>query len=162
MKMPKIWEIIKNFKNLCAHQGWKTSETEDWVEVDKTYHNFLLARSIHPSSFKSIIKNQKCVIREGLSYQVVEAAYTAWVFSEPPSEMLINAVFENPEFSKRIAVYDLSPLLEGRNICVRLNNTSSHVFSEFERFLKKDLKVKFAPFLIQAEASEDCSVANIA
>jgi len=142
MKMPKVWEILKKFKDFCKFHGWKISENEDWVEVDNKYHNFLLARDVHPSSFKSILANRKCVVREGLSYHVVEASYTAWLLSETPSEILVKEISENPDFHGRIALYDLSPIFEGKNLCVRLNNTDSPVFQEFENFLENELKVR--------------------
>lgn len=140
--MPKVWEILKKFKDSCKFHGWKISENEDWVEVDNKYHNFLLARNVHPSSFKSILANRKCVVREGLSYHVVEASYTAWLLSETPSEILVKEISENPDFHGKIALYDLSPIFEGKNLCVRLNNTDSPVFQEFENFLENELKVK--------------------
>jgi hypothetical protein len=87
------------------------------------------------------MSNRKCVVKEGLSYRVVDASYTAWLLSEAPSENLVKAIFENPDFSKRIALYDLSPMLEGKNLCVKLNFTDSPVFHEFESFLKTELKV---------------------
>lgn len=144
MKMSKVWEILRKFKELCSFRGWKTSESNDWVEVNDKYHNFLLARKVHPTSFKSIVANKKCVVQEGLSYRVVETSYTAWLFSEAPSETLFKMLYENSDFSKRIAIYDLSSL-EGKNLCVKLNHTDSPVFREFERFLKEKLKVKFKP-----------------
>lgn len=145
MKMPRVWEILKKFKDCCKLRGWKTSESEDWIEIDEKYHNFLWARDVHPSSFKSIVSNKRCVVREGLSYRVVEASYTAWLFSETPSETLVKTVFDNPNFSKKVALYDLSPLLEGKNLCANLNHTDSPVFQEFENFLKTELKVKLKP-----------------
>jgi hypothetical protein len=145
MKMPRVWEILKKFKDACRVRGWKTSESEDWVETNDEYNSFLWARDIHPSSFKRIVSSRKCVIQEGLSYRVVDASYTAWLFSETPSDILVKTVFENPDFSERVALYDLSPLLEGKNLCVRLNHTDSPVFQEFERFLQNELKVKLKP-----------------
>jgi hypothetical protein len=145
MKMPRVWEILNKFKAVCRVRGWKTSESEDWVETNDEYNRFLWARDIHPSSFKRIVSNRKCVVREGLSYRVVDASYTAWLFSEEPSETLVRTVFENPDFSERIALYDLSPLLEGKNLCTKLNHTDSPVFQEFERFLRNELKVKLKP-----------------
>jgi hypothetical protein len=143
--MTKVWEILKKFKELCRVRGWKTSESEDWVETDEKYNMFLWARNIHPSSFKRVVSNRKCIVQEGLSYRVVDASYTAWLFSETPPETLFKTVFENPDFSERIALYDLSPVLEGKNLCVKLNQTDSPVFEEFERFLRDELKVKFKP-----------------
>jgi hypothetical protein len=162
MKMPKLWEIIEKFKGFCKFRGWKTSETDDWVEVNDKYHNFLWTRDVHPSSFKSIASNRRCVVREGLSYRVVEASYTAWLFSETPSEALIKTIFENPTFTKSIAIYDLSPLLEGKNVCEKLNNTDSPVFQEFESFLKTQLKVKLKPLSNMELNSENYSVAKVA
>lgn len=146
MKMPKIYAIIQQFKDNCRAQGWKTSENEDWIEFQRDYHNFVWARAISLPSFKKIVSNRKCVIREGLSYRVVEASYTAWLFSEPPSETFIKTIFEDPLLSERIALYDLSPLLEDKNVCVKLNKTDSAVFKEFERFLKDELKVTLKNF----------------
>jgi hypothetical protein len=160
MKTSRIWEILKKFKETCRFHGWKTSESEDWVEVDSKYHNFLLARNIHPLSFRNIALNRKCVVREGLSYRVVEASYMAWVFSETPPESLLNLFLENPNFSKRIALYDLSPLAEGRNTCVKLNFTDSTVFQEFENFLEKEFGVKIEEYTNLKSNLEDCTLAE--
>lgn len=161
MKMPKVWEIVEKFKNLCKFRGWKTSETEDWVEANDKYHNFLWIRDIHPETFKRIILNRRCVVREGLSYRVVEASYTAWLFSETPSVDIVKMVFENPAFSNRIAIYDLCPLLDGKHVCGRLNKTNSPVFQAFESFLRSEFKAKLKPFSKMEIASEDYSVAEI-
>jgi hypothetical protein len=157
MRVSKVWEILKKFKDFCKFRGWKTSESEDWIEMDEKYHNFLWARDIHPSSFTNITKKRKCVVREGLSYHVVEASYTAWLFPETPSETFIKAIFENPDFQKRIALYDLSPLLEGKDLCVKLNHTDSPVFDAFENFLRKELKVKLESFPL----SENYAITNL-
>jgi hypothetical protein len=154
--MTKVWEILKKFKDVCRVRGWKTSESEDWVETDEKYNRFLWARNIHPSSFKRVVSDRKCIIQEGLSYRVVDASYTAWLFSEPPSETVFKTVVENPDFSERIALYDLSPVLEGKNLCIKLNQTDSPVFEEFERFLRNELKVKFEPL----SSSSDVEIAG--
>jgi hypothetical protein len=150
MKMPKVWEILEKFKGLCRLRGWRASENEDLVEVGEEYHNFLYTRDVHPSSFKKIASSRKCAVREGLSYKIIEASYTAWLFLEPPSKMLLRTIFENPEFSERIALYDLSPLLEGRSLCTKINNTESLVFQEFEHFLEKELNVKLKPLTLSS------------
>jgi len=145
MRMTRIWEILTEFKDSCRCRGWKTSESEDWVEIDDNFHNFLWAKGVHISSFKRITSKRKCVVREGISYRVVEASCTAWLFSEKPSENLLKTVLENPDFASRTALYDLSLMLEGKNSCVRLNLTDSPVFQEFESFLQNELKVKIEP-----------------
>jgi len=162
MKMPRVWEILKRFKDRCKFRGWKTSETEDWVEVDDTYHNFLWTRDVHVASFKRIASNQKVVIREGLSYRVVQPSYTAWLLSQTPTENLLKTIFENPGFSKRIALYDLSPLLEGKSVCTKLNSTGSPVFREFELFLREELKVKLKSLAVPVGGGESHSIAEVA
>jgi len=159
--MPRIWEILKKFKDSCKFRGWKTSESEDWIEIGDKYHNFLYARDIHPSSFKRIASTRKCAIQEGLSYRIVEASYTAWLFSEPPSETLVKTIFENPDFSRSVAFYDLSPLFEGKNLCVKLNHTDSPVFQEFESFLKKELKVKLKPIFASEGDIKNFTIAEL-
>jgi hypothetical protein len=165
MKMPRVWEILRKFKDQCRSRGWRTSENDDWVETGDQYHNFLLTKDIHPSSFEKIVSNRKCIVHEGLSYKVVDASYTAWLFSETPSDSLVKIVLENPDNAGRTALYDISPMLEGKNLCVRLNNTDSHVFQEFERFLKSELKVKLKPFSPSIEtgiAHEDRALEELA
>ncbi|MEM2463870.1 MAG: hypothetical protein QXY07_04225 [Candidatus Bathyarchaeia archaeon] len=149
MKVLKVWEILKKFKEFCRFRGWRTSENEDWIETENKYHSFLLARRVHPSSFKSIVANRKCIVREGLSYRVVEASYMAWLFSETPPESLVSIFLENPDFSKKIALYDLSPIMKGKNACLKLNYTDSLVFREFERFLENEFGVRFEDYIFK-------------
>jgi hypothetical protein len=156
MKVSRVWEIVTRFKELCRRRGWTTSENEDWVEVKENYHNFVYVKDIHPSSFKTIAKSNKCVVQEGLTYKVVESSYTAWLFSEMPSDVLTRIVLENPDLSSKIALYDLSSFPNDKNVCFRLNCTDSSVFKEFEGFLENDLKVKLQP-LSSTATSEKCS-----
>jgi hypothetical protein len=143
MKMPKVWELMRGFKNSCRCRGWRTSESEDWVNVGDEYHNFVLAKDMHPASFKKMAGNRKCVICEGQSYRVAEAACTAWLFYQAPSEALVRTVLENPDLSGKVALYDLSPVLNGMGHCVKLNCTQSPVFKEFESYLRDEMKVEF-------------------
>jgi len=165
MKISKVWEILESFKASCKSHGWRISKNEDWIEIDDKYHNFLSAREIPLSSFKRIVSNGKCIIREGLSYSVVRASYSAWLFSETPPEILTKTICENPDFSTRIALYDLSPMLEGRNFCTKLNQTDSPVFQEFESFLQDELKIKLeslAPFSVSADKADSFTLAEVA
>jgi hypothetical protein len=165
MVISRVWEILGKFKLFCQRLGWKTSESEDWVEMEDSYHNFLWARDVHPSSFKRIASDKKCVVREGTAYHVVEATYTAWLFSQTPSEELVRTICENPAFSKSIALYDLSQVAEGKKLCVKLNNTSSQVFQEFENFLQSELKVRVEPLpslLCQRAKVSSCEEAAVA
>ncbi|HVP16026.1 MAG TPA: hypothetical protein VMT42_01505 [candidate division Zixibacteria bacterium] len=147
--MSRIWEVLTNFKRFCTLRGWRTSENEDWVELNDDYHNFLSTKNVSPASFKAIITNRKCVVHKGLLYTVVEPSHLAWLFSEVPSQDIFSTVLRNPDFSRRIAIYYFSPMLEGKNTCIKLNNTDSPVFHEFETFLQSELKVtveSFQPF----------------
>ncbi len=143
MKISKIWDLLNKFKDLCKGRGWKISQTEDWIETKNGYHNFLMPRDINPSSFEKIASKSKCVIREGLSYHVVSPSYTAWLFSQTPPEEITKMVIENPDFSKRVAIYDLSAIAEGRKLCYKINKTNSPVFQEFETFVQNEFKITF-------------------
>ena len=143
--IPKVWDLLKHFKNWCRSRGWKTSENEDWVMTDDDYHNFLWIRTIHPSTFEKVAANRKCAIRQGLSYKVVDVSYTAWLFPRTPPEELVQRVANSPELSRRTAIYDLSWAYEGKPVCVKLNETESPVFREFENFLKDKCGVELRP-----------------
>ncbi len=137
--VPRVWELIRCFKDECQSVGWKTSEHEDWVHLDNQYHNFLWTRTIHPSTFKKIAKASKCAVREGVSYRVVDVAYTAWLFSESPPEELMQTVMDDQNLAKNTAIYDMRGLHSSKPICIKLNSTGSRVFREFENFLQKKM-----------------------
>ena len=144
LRIPKIWELLDRFKDKCQLRDWKTSEHEDWVKTgDDEYHNFLWVQTVHPSTFEKIATNHKCAIRKGVSYQVVDVSYTAWLFPQSPPKNLMQTVKETPELSGRTAIYDLSGAYTGKPICLKLNETDSIVFKEFEKFLEElGVKVK--------------------
>jgi len=162
MKMPKVWELVNRFKDSCKLHGWKASENEDWIRTGDEYHNFLWVKDVNSSSFKNIVSNKKCAIREGLSYRVVKATYIAWLFPEAPPETLAKIIFENPELSKTIALYDLSPMLEGKKHYFKINFTDSLVFQEFETFLEKELNVRVKPLFAQESSERDFTIAELA
>ena len=146
LPIPKVWTLLDLFKGQCQLKGWKSSEHEDWVKTgDDEYHNFLWIQTVHLSTFEKIAVNHKCAIRKGVSYQVVDVSYTAWLFPQSPPENLMQMVMENPELLRRTAIYDLSLAYAGRPLCVKLNETDSRVFKEFEKFLEKELEVEVKP-----------------
>jgi len=162
LPIPKVWKLLDLFKDQCQLKGWKSSEHEDWVKTgDEEYHNFLWIQTVHPSTFENhnflwiqtvhpstfekIAVNHKCAIRKGISYQVVDVSYTAWVFPQSPPENLMQMVSENPELSRRTAIYDLSLAYAGKPLCLKLNETDSTVFKEFEKFLQEELGVEVKP-----------------
>lgn len=145
MRIPKISELVYHFKLKCKSRGWEASQHEDWVKVDNKYHNFLWMRTVHPTTFKAIVEEHKCAIRQGVSYRVVNVDYTAWLFSETPPEELLQMTWENPKVLKKIAIYDLSWINSEKPVCLKVNQTDSRVFEEFENFLEKNWRVKIKP-----------------
>ena len=146
LPFPTIWSLVDSFKERCRLNDWETCETEDWVRTDDgKYHNFLWTQTIHPSTFERIVSNHKCGIRRGMSYEVVDVAYICWLFSERPPESLISQLKENPELKKKIAIFDLSSIYGGENICRKINETESCVFKEFEQFLEEEWSLEFKP-----------------
>ena len=143
MGVPRLWDLIQRFKHECESQGWKISKTEDLITSENQYHNFLWTRTIHPSTFEKIAQASKCAMREGVSYHVVNVAFTAWLLSEPPPEELWKTIMANPILADKVAIYDLSKLSSSEPICPKLNSTKSKVFTEFENFLKKKFGAVF-------------------
>jgi hypothetical protein len=80
---------------------------------------------------------------KGVSYQVVNVAYTAWLFSESPPEELIKMVITDQNLAEKTAVYDISGLNSSKPVCIKLNSTDSKVFNEFEKFLKNKFDAEF-------------------
>ena len=142
MVVPKVWDLLSYFKDFCKTHGWKTSENEDWVQTGEEYHNFVWARVVHPSTFRRVAADRKCAVQEGLTYRVVDASYTAWLLSQTPTEDFMQTILNNPELSKRTAIYDLSLAYYGKPICRKLNETDSQVFQEFEKFLEERMGVE--------------------
>ncbi len=145
LRIPKVWKLLDGFKCQCQLRGWKTSEHEDWVKIGDEYHNFLWTQTVHPSTFEKIAVNHKCAIRKGVSYHVVDVSYTAWLFPQGPPKGLLETVKENPELSRRTAIYDLSWIYTGKPLCLKLNETKSMAFQEFERFLEEKWGVEVKP-----------------
>jgi len=145
MAIPRVWDLVHYFKRECEARGWKASQHEDWVKVGNEYHNFLWTRTVRPATFKKIAEEHKCAIKQGTSYNVVNVAYTAWLFSESPPEELLQMAEENPELFQKTAIYDLSCINSEKPACLRLNQTDSRVFQEFESFLEKKWGVEFKP-----------------
>jgi len=142
-RIPEVWELLDLFKERCQLKGWKTSKPEDWVETsDDKYHNFLCIQTVHPSTFEKICAKRKIAIREGVSYQVIDVSYTAWLFLKSPTQNLMESVKEDSELLRRNAVYDLSWAYSGKPVCLKLNETDSMVFKEFENFLVEKLGVE--------------------
>lgn len=144
LSLPKVWSLIDEFKERCRVKGWETCENEDWVKTsDDKYHNFLWTQTIYPSTFESIASNHRCAIRRGLSYEVVDVSYIAWVFQEQPPEFMKQRLKENPELSRKTAIFDLSCAYTDEALCRKQNQTESQVFKEFERFLEEEWGVTF-------------------
>jgi len=112
------------------------------VKVDDEYHNFIGTRAIHLSTFKRVASNKKLAVPEGESYGVIDVSYTAWVFQQQPSEQLVETLTVDSELSKKTAIYDLSEVYHGKPLCLKLNETGSVAFYEFEKFLKETYGVE--------------------
>jgi len=153
MAVPRVWEILRSFKCDCETLGWNVSENEDWVKAEGLYHNFLWIRTIRPAALKQIALKHRCAIRRRASYDIVDVAYIALLLHETPSEELLQIV-QDPELAERVALYDLSSIYSDEPTCLRLNQTDSRVFMEFEKFLERKWKIKFKQIqdLITAEA----------
>ena len=138
LSIPRIWELLKSFKEWCQRKGWKTSGEDDWVRLGHEYHDFVWANNVQVSTFRKVSKNHKCTVHDGFSYRVLNASYTAWLFQQPPANDIVQALIDDPEMSAKTALYDLSQVYQGNPVCLKLNATKSQVFKEFECFLSEN------------------------
>jgi len=76
-------------------------------------------------------------MRNGVSYHVIDTAYTAWLFSESPPEELWKTLMDDPDLAEKTAIYDLSCLHASKPVCLKYNLTKSKVFKQFEDFLRR-------------------------
>ena len=146
LQFPTVWSLIERFKERCRLSGWETCETEDLIKTeDGEYHSFLWTQTIHPSTFERIATSHKCGIRRGNTYEVVNIEHTAWLFQERPPDFMLSMIKEKPELRTKTAMFDLSPVYTGKNVCRKFNETESRVFKEFEQFLEEKWDIEFKP-----------------
>lgn len=135
--LPRVSELMEQFKEYCKSKGWITSEYGDWIKEADKYHNFLwVETTIYPPTFEKVAAGRRFAVRKGLSYQIVDLSYSAWLFKKTLPEKLIQIVSENSEISKKVALYDLSQAYLMNPHVLKLNKTNSEVFREFEYFLQ--------------------------
>ena len=143
LSVPRIWELLKRFKESCERKGWRSEEEEDWIRLGHEFHDFVWVKNVQPSTFRRVMQNPRCTIHDGLSYRVVNASYVAWLFQESPLDAVFQAILNDPKLRSRTALYDFSQVYQGNPTCLKLNATGSQVFGEFERFLLENLGITF-------------------
>jgi hypothetical protein len=142
--VPRTWELIAEFIEHCKTRRWKTLERDDLVKIGDKNHHFLWTQTISPNTFEKISKAHKIAARIGKrSYRVIDIAYTAWLFSGPVSSELYRMVKEQPEFTRTIAIYDISKAHLATPTVIKLNETDSEVFREFEYFSQNRWNLKY-------------------
>lgn len=144
--IPRVWEIMSQFREYCRSKGWKTLETEGWVQADGKYHNFLQSAHVHPATLKRVSSCPRMAIPKGKKYVVVHVAYTSWIFTEIRSGELATyarMVIKDPKLVETTAIYDLTQAYLMSPQVMKLNKTDSEVFREFEYFLKTRWKLEF-------------------
>jgi len=146
---PNVWDIVEKFKRRCKNKGWEICEYEDLVNAGGEYHHLIWTRHVYPSTFKRVAMNPYQSVREGDSYKRVNIAYLAWISQESVSEGTLEILLKNQSLLRKIALYDISPIYKGQPTCLKVNETESPVFQEFERFLKR-YRISFRPMYKEA------------
>lgn len=136
LSFPKIWELFSEFNECCIDKDWITHDDNSLIEAGKEFHKFFWIRNLHAYTFKSILQNTACAISDGVTYKTIQPNYIAWVLPEPPiGNIWLYLIKEAPGLSNKLALYDLSRIYDGEPTCLKVNETKSIVFHEFERFL---------------------------
>ena len=130
---PDIQSLIERFKQFCSSLGWISTGYDDWIRPTGDYHHW--HHGLATPLFSKITRSQTVYIREG--------KHTAWIFKKRvPPEVFIEVV-EDPDLQSHTAVFDLSPLYEGKRECSKVDQTKSAVFLNFEEFLEANYGVRF-------------------
>lgn len=156
--LSELSELLRLFKTECLTKGWETSEAEEWIKADDGYHALFCTRpSTNIYSLMKIAERSKCLVIEGGSYRVIDAAYTAWLLPEPSEHMqkeLMQAVAKNPQLAKRTALYFFLKANAGALECLTVNGTDSKVFKQFENFLKDKTRINPKPLKLRKALTE--------
>lgn len=142
---PSVWEFIERFKLKCHKKGWEVFENEDLVDVDGECHRFIWVRHVSPNTFKKVVTNPSVLVKKGASFRTVNVSYVAWISPESIAERILDSLLDAPGLLRKVAVYDVSPVYRGEPVCLKINNTESIVFQEFERFLDKEHMIRVEP-----------------
>jgi len=141
----KAWDLVARFADDCRQHGWKVYENEDLIEAENEFHKFIWVNHLQTSTFKYIVTNPLCSIREGISYKIVKLSYVAWILPEALPMSIWQMVKESPSLSRNVALYGLSWSYGRKQTCLNLNKTESLVFKKFERFLNAEYGIKLVP-----------------
>ncbi|MGD6810872.1 MAG: hypothetical protein ACQCN3_14335 [Candidatus Bathyarchaeia archaeon] len=148
--LSELSELLRLFKTECQTKGWQASETEEWVKADDGYHALFCTRpSVNIYSLMKIAERSKCLVIEGGSYRVADAAYTAWLLPEISEHMqkeLVQAIAKNLQLAKKTALYFFHKSNAEALECLPVNGTDSKVFRQFEEFLKDKMGINLKQF----------------
>lgn len=130
-----FWSLIEKFKNACKNKNWRMYGDEDIVYDGSEYHHLVIVHQTRFETFKRVIANPHQSIKRGGQHEVVNVSYIAWISQEQIPKIAADLLANRPALLSRVALYDLSPLNNGENVCLKMNRTDSTVFREFESFL---------------------------
>ena len=128
--------LVERFTTRCRERGWITGEFSDFIKHGGKYYCFVWIKSSHKERIPEILTDNRSSIFEEGDYGVKRLNYKALIFQDPPPPSLVSTVARNSELSERVAIYDLSPLYRGEDVCRCLNRTRTPVYQEFEDFLR--------------------------
>jgi len=150
-RTPTPLTLVERFSEYCRELGWITGEYSDFVKREGEYYYFVWVKSSHQRRIPEILTDDRSSLLEEGRYGVRTLNYKALIFQETPPPSLVEAVARDNQLSKKIAVYDLSLLYRGEEVCRRLNETGTSVYREFEAFLRKRLGVTMVPLKSEPE-----------
>lgn len=142
-QVPTPLSLVELFFEHCREMGWITGEFLDFVKHDDKYYCFVWVKSSYQERIPEILMDNRSSILEEGGYGIRRLNYRALIFQDPPPPSLVSTVAGNSRLSERVAVYDLSPLYRGDEVCRCLNGTGTLVYHEFEDFLRRRYSVTF-------------------
>jgi hypothetical protein len=142
--VPPVWDLLYDFQARCIERGWTPYNLGDLIEAEGVFHKFFWIRGLYVSTFRAITARPRCTFHEGHQHQTVAPRFLAWVLPvTPPTLLWLHLLKDAPKLTQTVALYDLSPVYAGEGAGVKLNETSSHVFQVFERYLQDRYQIRF-------------------
>jgi hypothetical protein len=102
----------------------------------------------HLQALRDAVKHPTTFVHDARGYRTVRNDFTALVSLEPLSAGVLLLFEEDPKLLRSIALYDLGTAIKNPLASSKINQTTSEVFTEFEKFLIKDFGVQLTDFRV--------------
>ncbi|MBS7654834.1 MAG: hypothetical protein QXU95_02360 [Candidatus Bathyarchaeia archaeon] len=84
------------------------------MNAEGKYHHLVLIHQAYLETFMKVVANAHQYVRDGNSYRVKDVSCVALISQMSIPEGIINFLSSKPSLLQKAALYDMSPLFEGK------------------------------------------------